>query len=60
MASDAISFFRIGRDALAVELRRSGRACKKLVARFGDSVYHCPVVAGAVTTGIQPQLFVCL
>ena len=38
MASDAISFFRIGRDGLMGEMRRSGRAWKKLVAEFGDSV----------------------
>ena len=37
MASDAISFFRIGRDGLTAEMRRSGRAWKKLFAEFGES-----------------------
>ena len=35
MASDAISFFMIGTDGLTAEMRRSGRASKKLVAEFG-------------------------
>ena len=48
MAADAISFFRIGRDGLMVEMRRSGRAWKKLVAEFGESVYYRPEVARAV------------
>ena len=56
MASDAISFFRIGRDGLTAEMRRSGRAWKKLVAEFGESVYYRPVVARAVASGMQPKL----
>ena len=35
MASDAIHFFRIGKDGLTAEMRRSGRAWKNLVAEFG-------------------------
>ena len=35
MASDAISSFMIGTDGLTAEMRRSGRASKKLVAEFG-------------------------
>ena len=35
VTSDAMSFFRVGRDGL-----RSGRAWKKLVAEFGESVYY--------------------
>ena len=38
MTSDAISFFRIGTDSLTAEMQRSGRAWKKLVAEFGESV----------------------
>ena len=34
LAADAISFFRIGRDGLKAEVRRSGRAWKKVVAEF--------------------------
>ena len=37
MAADAISFFRIGRDGLMAEMRRSGRAWKKLLAKFVES-----------------------
>ena len=55
MASDAISFFRIGRDDLAAEMRRSARAWKKLVADFGESVYCLPAVARAVPSGMKPQ-----
>ena len=39
MASDAISFFKIGRDGLTADMRRYGRAWKKLVADVGASVY---------------------
>ena len=42
VASDAISLFRIGRDGLTAEMRRSERAWKKLVAEFGESVYCRP------------------
>ena len=48
MASDAISFFRIGRDGFTAEMRRSGRAWKKFVAEFGESVYCRRAVARAV------------
>ena len=58
MAADAISFFRIGRDGLTAEMRRSGRAWKKLVAEFGESVYNRPTVARAVASGMQPKLYV--
>ena len=57
MAADAISFFRIGRDGLKSEMRRSGRAWKKLVAEFGESVYHCPAVARAVASEVQQPLY---
>ena len=39
MSADANSFIRIGRDGLKAEMRRSGRAWKKLVAELGESVY---------------------
>ena len=55
MASDAISFFRIGRDGLTAEVRRSGRAWKKLVAEFEESVYYRPAVARTVASGMQPK-----
>ena len=42
MAPNAISFFRIGTDGLTAEMRRSGRAWKKLVAEFGESVRLVP------------------
>ena len=58
MAADAISFFRIGRDGLTAEMRRSGRAWKKLVAEFGESVHYRPAVARAVGSGVQPKLYV--
>ena len=35
MASNAISFFSIGRDGLTAEMRRSGRAWKKFGAELG-------------------------
>ena len=57
MAADAISFFRIGKDGLTDEMRRSGRAWKKLVAEFGRSVYY-RAVARAVASGMQPSLHV--
>ena len=58
MAADAISFFRIGKDGSTAEMRRSGRAWKKLVAEFGESVYHRPALARAVASGMQPTLYV--
>ena len=58
MEADEISFFRIGRDGLTAEMRRSGRAWKKLVAEFGESVYFRPAVARAVASDMQPQLCV--
>ena len=58
MAADAITFFGIGRDGLTADMRRSGRAWKKLVAEFGASVYCRPAVARAVASGMQPTLFV--
>ena len=58
MASDAISFFRIGRDGLTAEMRRSGRAWKKLVAEFGESVHCHPAAARVVTREMQPELHV--
>ena len=58
MAADAISFFRIGRDGLKAEMRRSGRAWKELVAEFGESVHCRPAEARAVASGMQPKLYV--
>ena len=59
MASDAISFFRIDRDALTAEMRRSGRAWKKLVAEFGESDCCRPAVRVgvlfAVVLGMLPK-----
>ena len=55
MAADAISFFRIGRGVLTAEMRRSGRAWKKLVADFGQSVHCRPAAARAVASGMQPK-----
>ena len=39
-------------------VRRSGRAWKKPVAEFGESVHHRPAVATAVASGMQPTLYV--
>ena len=50
MASDAISFFRVGRGGLTAEMRRHRRAWKKLVVEFGESVCHRPAVARAVAS----------
>ena len=47
LVSDAISLFRIGRDGLTADMRRSGRALKMLV-----------VVVRAVATGTKPKLHV--
>ena len=58
MSADAISFIRIKRDGLTAEMRRSGRAWKKLVAELGESVYYRPAVARAVASGMQPKLYV--
>ena len=58
MASDAISFFKISRDGLTAEMRRSGRACKKLVAECGESVYYNPAVTTVVARETQPKLHV--
>ena len=58
MAADAISFFRICRDGLTAEMRRSGRSWKKIVAELGESVYCRPAVARAVASGMQPNLYV--
>ena len=45
MASSGVSFFKIGRDGLTEEMRRSGHAWKKLVAAFGKYVYYRPAEA---------------
>ena len=58
MAADAITFFRIGRDGLTADMRRSGRAWKKLVAEFGASFCYRPAVASAVASGMQATLIV--
>ena len=58
MASDAINFFKIGRDGFTAEMRRSGRAWKKLVAEFGESVYCRPAVARALPVECNPNLYV--
>ena len=57
-AEDAISFFWVGRDGLTAEMRRSGRAWKKLVAEFGKSVYYRRAAGRAVASGTQPKLYV--
>ena len=56
MAPDANSFFRIGRDGLMAELRRSGRLGTKLVAELEESVCYRP--GRAVASGMEPQLYV--
>ena len=53
MTSNANSFFRIGRDGLTAEMRRSGCDWKKLVAEFGRSVHYRRAVARAVASGVQ-------
>ena len=58
MAADAISFFRIEKDGLTAEMRRSGRAWKKLVAEFVESVHYRPAVARAVASRMQNKLYV--
>ena len=50
MASDAISFFWIDRDGLTAEMRRSGRAWKKLVAGFRRMNEESRWVVGARRT----------
>ena len=51
-------FFRNGRDGLTAEMRRSGRALKKLVAETGEPVYYRLAVARAVASEMQQQLYV--
>ena len=51
MAADAISCFRIPQDGLTAEMRRTGRAWKKLLAEFWESVHYRPAVARAVASG---------
>ena len=51
--ADAISFFRVGRDGLTAEMRRSRRAWKKFVAEFWESVNCRPAVARTVAKGMQ-------
>ena len=58
MAADATSFFRIGRDGLTAEMRRSGHAWKKLIAEFGESVYYRQAVTSAAASGMQTKLYV--
>ena len=58
MASDAISFFRIGRDGSTAEMRRPGNDWRKLVAHSGEPVFYRPAVARAVASGMQPKLYV--
>ena len=48
----------LAETALTAEMRRSGRAWKKLVAEVGESVCHRPAVARAVASGMQPNLYV--
>ena len=56
MTPDSISFFRIGRDGLTAEMRRSGRLESKFVAELGESVCYRP--ARAVASGMEPKLYV--
>ena len=59
VSADAISFFRIRKDGLTAEMRRSGRGWKKkFVAEVGQSVWFCPTVARAAASGMQRQLHV--
>ena len=58
MAADAISFFMFGKDGLTAEMRRSGRAWKKLVAEYGEYVCYCPAIARTFAFGMQPILCV--
>ena len=53
MASDANSFFRIGRDGVTAKMRRCGRAWKELGAEFGESVL--PTAARAIAGIMQPE-----
>ena len=56
-ASDAISFYRIGKDGLTAEVRRTGRPWKKLVAEFGEHVYYRPAAAQQQRSGMQAKLY---
>ena len=47
----------LGKDGLTAEMRRFGRAWKKLVAEFWEFVYCRPAVA-RVASGMQPKLYV--
>ena len=58
MVSDAICFFSSGRGGLTAEMRRSGRAWKKLVAEFGESVNCRSAVAGAVAGVMLQNLYI--
>ena len=53
MAADAISSSRIGRVGLTAEMRRCGRAWKKLVAEFEESVFYRRAVARAFVSGMH-------
>ena len=53
MAADAISSSRIGRVGFTAEMRRCGRAWKKLVAEFGESVNFRPVFRSLATAQQQ-------
>ena len=55
MAADATSFFRIGKDGLTAEIRRSGRAWKKLFAELVKFVHYRQAAARAVASGMQPK-----
>ena len=58
MTADAVSFCRIGKDGLTAEMRRSGRAWKKLITGFGESDYYRPAVKMGFASGMQPTLYV--
>ena len=57
VASDAISFFRFGRDSLEAAMRRCGREWNKLVAEFGEPAHCRPAVSKTIACGMQPWLY---
>ena len=56
-AADAISRYRLGRDGLTAEQRRTGRPWRKMIAEFGERVHFREAQARATPSGMQPKLF---
>lgn len=56
LAGDAITRYRLGRDGMSAEQRRTGRKWDRATAEFGERVWFRAAEAVAPGSGMQPKL----